>query len=614
MSMYIKRILIPGILCFLLGTASSCETGKEEEPVREADLTQINGEVTDVVTVEADLCLTITTDKARYAPGETVSFTASGSLPSSGAVIRYTCGAENLGEQTFTGADWTWTAPTEDYRGYMATVLGKGDDGGETVYGTVGVDVSSEWSRYPRYGFVATFDETKLTDGVIEDEIAYLNRCHLNGVQFQDWHKKHHWPLGGTRDNLDEVYTDIANRTVYTSVVKKYISEIHSYGMETMFYNLCYGALSDAASDGVSEDWYIFKDAAHTEKDSHDLPSGWKSNIYLVDPSNEDWQAYIAERNDDVYACLDFDGYQIDQLGDRGNRYDINGLKVNLPKGYSTFINAMKEAHPAKKLVMNAVSGYGQYFIALSGDVEFLYNEVWADESEFDDLRSIVYANDNYSAHSLKTVFAAYMNYDKADAGEGGLFNTPGVLLTDAVIMALGGDHLELGDHMLYQEYFPNAGLDMSGELRETIVKYYDFMTAYENYLRDTDTDDEITAVPTRSDVGGALSTNAWPPVKGGVTAYARKSGDTEVVSLLNFVNADSLSWRDLTGSMPEPDELTQIPLKLTVDSKVRKLWAASPDCLGGAPVELAFSQKEGVVSFVLPNLKYWTMLVFELE
>lgn len=42
--------------------------------------------------------------------------------------------------------------------------------------------------------------------------------------------------------------------------------------MKSMFYNLCFGALKDAASDGVKEEWYLFKDASHTTKDSHDLP------------------------------------------------------------------------------------------------------------------------------------------------------------------------------------------------------------------------------------------------------------------------------------------------------------------------------------------------------
>ena len=217
----------------------------------------------------------------------------------------------------------------------MAEVYRQEQDNSETVLGTIAVDVSSDWTRFPRYGFVATFDGSKLSDGVIENEMAYLNRCHINGVQFQDWHNKHHWPLGGTRDNLLDVYKDIANRDVYTSVVKKYIDVQHGLGMKSMFYNLCFGALDDAATDGVKEEWYAFRNTSRGDKDMHSLPSSWKSSIYLVDPSNTEWQQYIGDRNDDVYANFAFDGYQIDQLGKRGTLYN-----------YSTTGTALKSTSP----------------------------------------------------------------------------------------------------------------------------------------------------------------------------------------------------------------------------------------------------------------------------
>ena len=308
-------------------------------------------------------------------------------------------------------------------------------------------------------------DSREKTAEKTQEEMAYLNRHHINWVQFQDWHNKHHWPLGGTRTQLDEVYMDIANREVYTSSVKNYIEAQHRFGMKSMFYNLCFGALKDAAADGVKEEWYLFKDASHTTKDSHDLPGGWKSNIYLVDPSNKEWQKYLNERNDDVYANFAFDGYQIDQLGRRSTLYNYNGIPVNLREGYASFIEATKQAHPDKSLVMNAVSRYGARQIGETGKVDFFYNEVWADEADFTNLKAILYENGVYGNYQLNTVFAAYMNYNKAD--NRGEFNTPGILLTDAVMFALGGSHLELGgDHMLCKEYFPNENLTMSEELK----------------------------------------------------------------------------------------------------------------------------------------------------
>lgn len=565
------------------------------------------GGVTEVTPVTSNLTVNLATDKACYKPGETVSFTA-GALPA-GAKIRYRTSNRVVTEQAASGNTWTWTAPATDYTGYLVDVYRTKEDGTEVILGTIAVDVSSDWTRFPRYGFVATFDASKKAAGVIEQEMAFLNRCHINGVQFQDWHNKHHWPLGGTRGQLDEVYKDIANRDVYTEVVKKYISVQHALGMKSLFYNLCFGALDDAAADGVKEQWYIFKNTGRTDKDSHDLPSSWKSNIFLLDPANAEWQSYIAQRNDDVYAEFDFDGYQIDQLGNRGDRYDYNGNKVNLPKGYASFIESMKQKHPEKRLVMNAVSSYGASQIARTGKVDFLYNEVWGDEPDFKDLHTIIKANDQYSNHTLKTVFAAYMNYDKAGSSTGE-FNTPGILLTDAVMFALGGSHLELGDHMLCREYFPATALQMSDALKTAIIRYYDFMTAYQNLLRDKSTQAETTVVLSCTDSSRNLSFNAWPPQKSAVTAYSKNVDGKQVVHLLNFLSADNLSWRDLNGTMPQPRLVTDIPLKLAVSGKVGKIWVASPDAHAGASLELAFEQKDGAVSFTLPSLKYWTMIV----
>lgn len=595
------------IIAATLLLAAGCSTEKNE-PVTPDVPSHDDNVVTVGTTVDSRLDLDVRTDKAVYKPGETVRFSVDEMRP--GAKVRYRFGTEVLAEHPLSAKTWEWTAPAEDFKGYMVDVY-TGGDSTETVCGSIAVDVSSDWTMFPRYGFVATFDASKLAPGVIEKEMEYLNRCHINGVQFQDWHNKHHWPLGGTRTQLDERYTDIANREVVTEVVKRYIATQKSLGMKSIFYNLCFGALSDAASDGVKEEWYLFKDKSRGEKDRHTLPSSWKSDIYLVDPGNQEWQKYIGDRNDDVYANFDFDGYQIDQLGNRGTLYNYSGTAANLPRSYASFIDAMKARHPQKRLVMNAVSSYGAARIAGSGKVDFCYNEVWNDEPRFADLHSIIKANDSYSGGRLKTVFAAYMNYDKADKGKG-FFNTPGVLMADAVMMALGGSHLELGDHMLSREYFPAAPLEMPDELREAIVRYYDFMTAYQNLLRQGGTETETACEISSADNARNVKFNVWPPQKGGVTSYSRKAGDRLVVNLLNFCNIDNLDWRDLDGKRPRPVKQENLAVKLNPGMKVSKIWCASPDYHGGVPVELSFRQEKGEVTLTLPFLNYWTMLVME--
>ena len=44
----------------------------------------------------------------------------------------------------------------------------------------------------------------------------------------------------------------------------------------------------------------------------------------------------------------------------------------------------------------------------------------------------------------------------------------------------------------------------------------------------------------------------------------------------------------------------------------VRKVWVASPDFNGGVAQDVPFIQNDGIVSFTLPTVEYWTMAVLE--
>ena len=491
----------------------------------------------------------------------------------------------------------------------MAEVYQKSTEG-DRILATIAVDVSSDWSRFPRYGFLATFGEmdAETCDGIVRD----LNRLHINGVQFQDWHWKHHWPLA--QDKVTgaplETYIDIASRNTSLQTLRNYIASCHKYGMKAIFYNLCFGALDDAGEDGVKDDWYMYKDQDHQTKDMHELGAPFKSSIYLVNPANAEWLGYIGEKTDDVYETLEFDGYQIDQLGGRGTLYDYNGEEIDLAAGYAAFINEMKKLQPEKDLIMNAVSSFGAQQILGTGKTAFAYNELWESEAQFSDLKKVIDANISYGGENMKTVFAAYMNYDKAN--NPGSFNTPGILLTDAVMFALGGSHLEMGEHMLCKEYFPNSNLGMSAELENAIIAYYDFMTAYQNLLRDGGTFNDVAV----SSSDGTYAFKSWEPAAGNIITLAKEVGNRQTIHFLNFLNADSTSWRDLNGTMPEPSEVNNlsVTIQLPENKTVESAWTASPDIECGASRTLAFTQEGQTVTLVVPSLKYWDMLVLEYE
>ncbi len=548
------------------------------------------------------MSIDISTDKSSYQPGETVNFWLREKIGNQ-AKIRYSYLGNVLHEENLTGTSWSWKTPLDDFRGYMVDIY-EMVNGQEVIYHSIAVDVSSNWKKFPRYGFLSSYGN--ISEEQIEKNIAFLSRYHINGVQFYDWMHDHQRPLAGTVENPSSSWPDLIGRTNHLQTVRSYIGESHRRGMKAMFYNLAFGALNNAAGDGVREDWYLYKDANRTEKDKHQLDAPFRSSIYLVNPGNTQWQAYLAQRHQDVYKVFDFDGYHIDQLGYRGNVYDFNGALVNLNETYPAFIRAMKAAQPNKSLVMNAVSGYGQNLIA-NEEVDFLYTEVWDETKTFAELAEVITNNATLSGNTKNSVFAAYMNYGKS--GNVGYLNKSGILLANAVIFAFGGAHLELGEHYLANEYFPNSNLQATSDIKQALVNYYDFLVAYQNILRDGGS---FTTSNILQNTNGKMVLNNWQPNKGQVSFKVKEFGDKDVIHFLNFSNANSLEWRDTNGTQTEPSTITNADIVFQTARPVKKVWLASPDFKKGVPVTLSHTQAGNEVRFSLPELKYWDMVVVE--
>ena len=539
------------------------------------------------------------TDKAKYAPGDIVTFTSDKIL--SGFTVRYKHLNNVIKEEPMSGKTWTWTAPAADYKGYMIEIY-KVTDNIENIAGTIAVDVSSDWTKFPRYGFLSEFGN--VSDAQINGHLDFLKDFHINAIQYYDWLNKHHAPLKMNGSLPATSWVDIANRSISFNTVKNYIDQGHNKNIASMFYNLLYGAWNDYATDGVSPEWLIYNNNSHTNVNKHPLP-GWLSDIYVTNPGNTNWQNYIFDKTTLVYNNLNFDGWHLDQLGDRGTVYDYNGNTVQINQTFTPFLQNLKAKFPNKKMVLNAVNQYGQSNILDSG-VDIAYTEVWDPNNTYKSLADIIKYNNSLSNDQVNTVLAAYMNYDKANSA--GFFNTPGVLFTDAVIFAFGGSHLELGEHMLAKEYFPNNNLQMSGELKSRLLKYYDFMVAYENILREGGTFNS----PVVNSGDGQLNLKNWPPAASTVSVIGKSLANKQILHLINFSNTSNLNWRDTNGEQTVPQAKKNFTLNLANTNPVSKVWYASPDLDGGASKELTFSQVGSNLVFKVPFIQYWGMIVVE--
>jgi dextranase len=83
-----------------------------------------------------------------------------------------------------------WQPPHEDYRGYQVVARIKDASDNVVWTATSAVDVSSDWRRFPRYGYVSHYWWGLDSEQTITD----LKKYHINALQFYDWKWKHHVP------------------------------------------------------------------------------------------------------------------------------------------------------------------------------------------------------------------------------------------------------------------------------------------------------------------------------------------------------------------------------------------------------------------------------------
>ncbi len=574
------------------------------------------------------------TDQARYSPGSLATIyvnltNTSGSFQNGNVAVTLThlgsvtatlpTQGYSLSNGASTSLTFYWTTPASDLTGYSVEINATNSSGTAIDSMNSAIDVSSTWTRFPRYGYVGTYP-SNLTNATAFNELWLLKNFHIDGVQFYDWQWKQHVPLAGSVSSPAASWQNIdGSDTNYASAVNTYISAAHYYGMSTMEYNLAYGAFSNYASDGsgVSPQWGLYTQSNGTNQWNNPLPSGWAtSTLDIFDPSNYQWQNYIAGQEKDVFAAYDFDGWQVDQLGNWGTMYSYSGAQVDYGAAFPNFLNTVG-SQIGKPLVFNSVGGFG--LPGVLPEEAFAYVECWPSsnggtQNNYNDLKSVV--DSIASASSGKSVvLAAYMDSAYANTTSNGYFNPPGVLLTDAAIFAMGASHIELGSgiggndqlDMLDGPYFPNTNLLPSSSLLSTLQSYYDFDVAYENLLRGTlpNSSNAITFSQAHSII--AADNEIW--------AFAKTDGNTHMLNIINLLNASNTNWRDDNANYPQPPTQTNLVTKYYYGSGAAPtgLFWASPDVNSGrmSSISFSFGSDSGgsYIRFTLPTLQYWDMV-----
>ena len=565
---------------------------------------------------KGDETMVCRTEKSMYAPGETAVVCLE-NLPAEATALRARL-------YSLERCVWDWQLPASkrfplslpdaDGRGYALEVEALDEEQNVLTSAFTAVDVSSSWTKFPRYGYV--WDFTPSADA--ESKADEMARYHLNGVQFYDWQYRHHRPLA---DDLSG-WRDWSGRWISGDTVRAYLRAAHDRGMACMAYNMIYAANETYLTDGsgVQADWRLVRANGADFTCDMDAKLGPVGVLQYFNLLNPDWQSYIFAQENRVFEAFDFDGWHGDTIGENGPMrtadggplgYDADGKPIYLVKdGYTAFLNAAKAAIGDKYLAFNPVGAQGIENVNVSA-VDVLYTEFWpwdrnANGRLYDDYytlhRAILGACEQSGGKSL--IVAAYVNYRNPKAA----FNPASVRMLDCVVFASGGSRIELGNggNMLSDEYFPADGKKrMDDGLRSAVGRLYDFLVAYENLLRDGQRPVSRTVrlenLPVSMD---GRSDTVW--------CFAKADSSTEIYHFLNLTGTDD-GWRDEEQTKKPPIAHENVKTRLYTDYPVREVWLASPDGESPLPLPLEFQTGRDTngayAEFTQPALEYWNLI-----
>lgn len=531
-----------------------------------------------------------------------------------------TYSAENNGGKAY--IDYEWKVPNEDYKGYLVQAICKNENGIILDTETVGVDVSSDWTKFPRYGYITNFSENVDT----AKSIWILKNYHINGLEYYDAQYRHHKPAS---DNT-EIWEDWSGKDIYGDTIRSYMSSAREANMVNMQYNMIYAATSNSTDgsnywdDGVDEGWGLWysENNEHVDKRGErftffmgDTPTG-DSTLYFFNLWNKGWQDYILKKENESLNALGYDGWHGDTVGEWGEMKTADGHYITVKDTYTDFLNNAKQALGNKYLICNPVGAQGIENVNRS-NVDVLYTEIWPWDYDSEGVQYNTYGalkkeveQSKIESRGKSLIVPAYMQKDYGIANPGNYFNTGAVILTDAAVYSAGGSRLELGDDgkMLNHEYFSTENLKMSDELINRERNMYDFIVAYENLLRDGqyETDNGVFVYDKPSsrndDVG-----NIW---------YSTKTdNEYQIIQMINLMGINDNQWANYDNSDKTPDKQTNIKVKYYYSDDVNSVYVASPDLAYNCEtrslkIEKKSSDDAGkYIEFIVPSLEYWNMI-----
>lgn len=313
---------------------------------------------------------------------------------------------------------FTWTTPNDNFKGYFVEVTAN-DTAGYSA-----IDVSTDWTKYPRYGFFSEYTEAQTYAEAAERVSQTIQNYHTNAFQLYDWMWRHDTFIQrDEHDEIEPIWEDWSGKLIYWETVQNLIQAIQDQNAAAMPYTMSYAAY-DGYGDrtSISPEWGMY----HDDQGENQLLFDFGDNdpnttMWLFHPANADWQDHMYDEYLDIILTAGFDGIHLDQLGQRGGNYDYFGNSIDEESSFTPFVNNLRsfldnEALGDKAVTFNmvdgAVDGWTVDEMTNYANTSFDYAEIWGDAPTYLDLNAFVeQAREQNNGKAL--VLAAYLNYQE---------------------------------------------------------------------------------------------------------------------------------------------------------------------------------------------------------
>ncbi|HIC88846.1 MAG TPA: hypothetical protein EYP04_05545 [Anaerolineae bacterium] len=496
------------------------------------------------------------------------------------------------------------TLPAEDFRGYGVELRLLDAQGQEIASASTALDVLSDWTLAPRYGFLADFAPGEPDS---EARVAQLSKYHVNVVQFYDWMYRHYQllPLEG-----QEEFVDALGRHLSLQTVQAKIAAAHAHNMAALAYGAVYGA----------EPEYFVQHRDEALYQASGEPYSVDKLFYIMNiQPNSPWSGHIVSEYVRTVTELSFDGIHMDQYGfpKMAHVGSGDGPVVALDDLFGPLINAsaaaVRAANPSARVIFNNVNNWPTDKTAMA-DQAAIYIEVWTPYDTYRDLQRLIQKAWKLGRGEKQVILAAYIT-PLCQARD-----NPSLLpmaeeaarLANAAILANGGFHLLLGEQngALCDPYYPKYAT-LRPEFARIMRAYADFSVRYLNSLfnpalTDHSGRDQQEAATLYTLEGIDSNPKAY---RGTVWTIRRQAPGLITLSLINLRGQQNNYW-NLPHVPPEP--LSDIPVVLYTDKPVRAVFVASPDFEAGRARQLPFTHMDSGtgIRFTVPRLDRWTLVI----